>query len=188
MADELAKALAELRALLEAQAAAATEAERAAASAALERAKAASDKAATAALAALRKQLEAELAAARKQAETDIAAARRAADVELATARADAAAALAEREATLALLAEASADAADVQGRYDLVRRQLQEALEGPAGRVVGALMDIQAELVSFQAEADNRKNIKKSASGAGGGEATPPQEPAAKAKRGSKA
>ena len=105
---------------------------------------------------------------------------------DLATARADAAAAMAEREATLALLAEASADAADVQGRYDLVRRQLQEALEGPAGRVVSALMEIQSELVQFQSEADNRKSIKKSASGAGGSSA-PPQPPAGGGKRGGK-
>ena len=52
-----------------------------------------------------------------------------------------------------------------------------QEALEGPAGRVVQALAEIQAELVQFQDEADNRKSIKRSASGAAAGPTPPPQD-----------
>jgi hypothetical protein len=79
--------------------------------------------------------------------------------------RAQAAAALAasERDTVTKLLRDAAGAADDVQARYDLVRRQLQDALEGPAGKVVSSLMAIQEELTGFQAEADGAKQVQAS-------------------------
>jgi hypothetical protein len=92
-----------------------------------------------AALAALRAELEAQIAALKAQAERDAA--------ELARLRAD-------NEKMKAELDKAG----QIQFKYEIVRKELAEALEMPIGKTVGRMTEIIEELNQFQKEAEANK------------------------------